>query len=221
VKEYVLKDVDAWGDDQIGAAVGMVGAVFAESKAVGVYRRISDVVYEVARGLAEGTSRDPVTLGDELNDWIQNDIRESFVVMSWQSHHPGGGALAWIDAVDLGGGVFVLVEGSDLSSSLGNDLIDVLAVVDSLDGDEARDVVVDYLLRGLVPDYLTVPPIFTRDDIAGIFRTFLDPSSSLATDWDELAEIVGSTEPLESDDDKARILNLYLDRALTIYSGED
>ena len=216
MKEYVLKDVDEWSDDQIAAAVGMVGAALAESKAAGVYRRIQDIAYEVACGLAEGTSRDPEMLGPELCDWIHNNITDPFVIMSWDSHHPGGGALEWIDAIDLGGGVFALVEDSDHPPSWEGDLTDVLAVVDSLDAEEARDAAVDYLLRGLVPDYLTVPPIFTRDDIAGIFQTFLD--SLLGTDWDELAEIVGSTEPPQSDDEKTRILNLYLDRALTIQS---
>ena len=224
MNEHVLKEVWEWSVDQIAAAVGMIGAVLAANEAAGVYQRVTDIVYDVASRLAEGTTRDPVALGDELHDWLQDNIHEymeSFVFMSWESHHPGGGAMASIEAVDFGGGVVLLVDKPDESVSSGSDLIDVLAVVDSVDGDEAHDLALDFLLRGLVPDYLLVPPTFTRDDIAAIFRAFLDGGSMFTTGWAELAEIVGSAEPLESDDDRARLLDLYLDRALEINSRED
>lgn len=210
-----MHDIDSWGDEEWAQALRLVGELLATPDDSGRHLSFTDAVYEAARRLTEGTTADPVAMGDEIHNWLADNRYEyahDFVSMSWKSHHPGGGWRASLEVLDLGSGHFFFLEPSDDGTPL-NDF-GITDIVESLESSEVYDLVVDFLLQGMVPDWFSVPSLFSRDDIHGIFTGVLDQKQFVG--WPEMAEIAGWSEPFESEEDRRRLLDSYLDTALTI-----
>ena len=133
----------------------------------------------------------------------------SLVTMSWQSDHPGGGSLASLDAIEFDAGVFGVTLWDESEEST-----EILAMTDSLTSQTARDQSVNFLASSMIPDQLSVPEMLGRADVAQILESVLGSDLQPYPGWPDLAIQMKWSRPLDSDTDRAELLDAYLDSAL-------
>lgn len=202
-----------WDDEQSDRVFRMIGAELQRRAAAGQHLDLSGAARAVASELAPEADVDEDELGDAMADWLNDALwerRRPLVTMSWRSDHPGGGSLSALDAIEFGPDVYAITawdEASDPSD-------EILALTESPTSDRVNDLIVDYLHSCMIPHRLTVPSTIGRDVVARILTSVLGSDSVLSPGWEPLVEAVGWSGPLETAEDRTRLLAKYLDEAV-------
>lgn len=95
-------------------------------------------------------------------------------------------------------------------------LPEILAIVDSLTSERVGDLIVDYLSSGVLPNGLSVPSLLSRDDVTRVLYAMLDSDNQFTSDWSQLAEVTAWSRPIDTEEERAALLDHYLDQALRI-----
>ena len=213
MSEPMSVDPWEWDDEQSDRVFRMIGAELKRRGAAGQPLDVSATAGAVAGELASELDVDEGEMADAIAGWLNDalgDRRHPLVTMSWRSDHPGGGSFSSLDALDFGDGVYAITawdESSDPSD-------EILALTESPTSERVDDLIVDYPHSGMIPHHLTVPATIGRDLVARILASVLGSDSPFAPSWERLVEAVGWSGPLDSDDDRAQLLDKYLDEAV-------
>lgn len=210
-------NLDEWTIEDEREFFFRIGSKLEGRHAAGRSPDFAEVIREIAAELADGAGQEADQLADELIDASYNGVAGGGI---WDHHHgrlvsmywPGGqiSATAGLDVLDLGSGNLLIVEPPD---DIGyNEHWVVVDVIDRSDTPRMKQVMLDFMAEGPIPDRLSFKDVVTRQDVERAYEANFD--SGMFVDWAYIAAYVGdpgAPHPIETVEQRRALLSLWLD----------
>lgn len=203
----LVGDPDNWDASQRRQWLKMLGGALENSYTEDPGFDLDKAIYQLAASIR------PKDSTSEFDDDLWSITREVFYdqpAIVWFQFTGGFGMYAGISLIDLGSEKQFVYELP--IEDLGTDWI-LHGVVDRGDTDGLIEAANDLLERAWVPNEISISDPITRDDV---FKAYTRGHNAMRM-WDNLATIMskwGHDYPIETDGEKADLLNAYLDIAL-------